>query len=54
MKHAPNILARPLRRDLIAILGYVNRTGRSTKSVDGSFGRVEVHLDRLASVARMQ
>ena len=47
--------AGPLaRRDLIAILGYVNRSARSTKCVDGTFGGAEVHLDRLASAARMQ
>jgi len=51
---APSKLAGPLRRDLIAILGYVNRSARSAKCVDGSFARVEVHLDRLASAARMQ
>jgi hypothetical protein len=46
---------RPLpRRDLIAILKYVNRTSRSQKCVDGSFGGAEVHLDRLAAAAGMQ
>jgi hypothetical protein len=44
------------RRDLIAILKYVNRSSRSQKCVDGSFtsGSTEVHLDRLATAARMQ
>jgi hypothetical protein len=42
------------RRDLVTILGYVNRSGRSRKSVDGSFSGPEVHLDRLAAAARMQ
>ena len=46
---------RPLqRRDLIALLTYVNRTGRSQKCVDGSFGNPEIHLDRLAAAAGMQ
>ena len=53
MKHAAPNNAAPLRRDLIAILGYVNRGGRTAKCVDGSFG-AEVHLDRLAAAARMQ
>jgi hypothetical protein len=43
------------RRDLVTILQYVNRNGRSQKCVDGSFShRAEVHLDRLATAARMQ
>jgi hypothetical protein len=42
------------RRDLVTILNYVNRGGRSQKCVDGSFGTAEVHLDRLAAAARMQ
>ena len=47
--------SRPIvRRDLVTILKYVNRTGRSQKCVDGSFGRPEVHLDRLAAAAGMQ
>lgn len=55
MKHsAASILAAPLRRDLIAILGYVNRSARSARCVDGSFDKPEVHLNHLASAARMQ
>ena len=42
------------RRDLVTILGYVNRSSRSQRCVDGSFGRPETHLDRLAAAARMQ
>jgi len=43
------------RRDLVAILKYVNRSGRSQKCVDGSFNHgAEVHLDLLATAARMQ
>jgi hypothetical protein len=42
------------RRDLVTILKYVNRSGRSQGCVDGSFTRPEVHLDRLAAAARMQ
>jgi hypothetical protein len=51
----PTNLSQPLaRRDLVAILGYVNRGSRKAKCVDGSFGGAEVHLDRLAAAARMQ
>jgi hypothetical protein len=42
------------RRDLIAVLAYVNRSGRSQRCVDGSFGGPEAHLDRLAAAAGMQ
>jgi hypothetical protein len=42
------------RRDLIAVLTYVNRSARSQKCVDGSFGNPEVHLERLAAAAGMQ
>ena len=42
------------RRDLVTILKYVNRSGRSQKCVDGSSGGAEVHLERLAAAARMQ
>jgi hypothetical protein len=50
----PNISGPLQRPDLIAILAYVNRSGRSQKCVDGSFGNAEVHLDRLAAAAGMQ
>jgi hypothetical protein len=43
-----------VRRDLVTILKYVNRSARSQRCVDGSLGRAEVHLDRLAAAARMQ
>jgi hypothetical protein len=42
------------RRDLVTILEYVNRSGRSQRGIDGSFSRPEIHLDRLAAAARMQ
>jgi hypothetical protein len=43
------------RRDLVTILKYVNRSCRGQKCVDGTFpGNSEVHLDRLATAARMQ
>jgi hypothetical protein len=43
------------RRDLVTILGYVNRSSRSQRCVDGSFRScAEAHLDRLASAAGMQ
>lgn len=41
------------RRDLITILAYVKRTGRSQRCVDGSFNP-ESQLDRLAAAAGMQ
>jgi hypothetical protein len=48
-------LAGPLaRRDLIAIMAYVNRSARSARCVDGSFDCAEVHLNRLAAAAGMQ
>ena len=53
MKTARPEISGPLqRRDLIAILAYVNRSAR--RCVDGSFGNAEVHLDRLAAAAGMQ
>ena len=57
MKSAPGNdagAAGNLPRHLIAMFAYVNRSGRSSKCVDGSFGGAEVHLDRLAAAARMQ
>ena len=55
MKAARPDLSGPLkRRDLVTVLRYVNRTGRSQRCLDGSFGGAEVHLDRLAAAARMQ
>jgi hypothetical protein len=42
-----------VRRDLIAMLPYVNSCPRSAKCVDGTF-KVEFDLDRLAAAARMQ
>jgi len=54
MKSALTSFTGPLqRRDLITVLTYVNRSGRSQKCVDGSFGP-ESHLDRLAAAAGMQ
>jgi len=55
MKNVRSDISAPIaRRDLLTILKYVNRSGRSQKCVDGSFGGAEVHLDRLAAAARMQ
>ncbi len=55
MKTARTDIYAPLkRRDLVAILAYVNRTGRAQKCVDGTFGNAEVYLDRLAAAAGMQ
>lgn len=42
------------RRDLIAVLTYVNRTARAQHGIDGSFRNSEAHLDRLAAAAGMQ
>ena len=41
------------RRDLIAVLTYVNRSARSQRCVDGSFD-LETRLERLAAAAGMQ
>lgn len=46
--------AGSLPRHLVAMLAYVNRSGRGAKCVDATFGGAEVHLDRLAAAARMQ
>ena len=55
MNSARTDMSGPLqRRDLIAILPYVNRGGRSQKCVDAAFGNAEVHLNRLAAAAGMQ
>jgi len=55
MKTARLDISAPLqRRDLLCVLTYVNRSGRTQKSVDGSFGGPEVHLNRLAAAAGMQ
>lgn len=54
MKTSRTDLTGPLqRRDLVTVLAYVNRSARSQKCVDGSFGP-ETHLDRLAAAAGMQ
>ncbi len=54
MKTSRTDLTGPLqRRDLITVLAYVNRSARSQKCVDGSFGP-EMRLDRLAAAAGMQ
>ena len=42
------------RRDLVAILAYLNRGRSSVKCVDGTFGGHDAQLDRLAAAARMQ
>jgi hypothetical protein len=42
------------RRDLIAIMAYVNRSARGSRCVDGTFDGAEVHLNRLAAAAGMQ
>jgi hypothetical protein len=45
MKNTPVDFTGPLqRRDLIAVLSYVNRSGRAQKSVDGTFGNPKAHL----------
>src|SRR4051794_19872635 len=42
------------RRDLVAILAYLNRDHSRLKCVDGTFDRRELELNRLAAAARMQ
>jgi hypothetical protein len=42
------------RRDLVAILAYLNRDRARVKCVDGTFDRRDDELDRLAAAARMQ
>jgi hypothetical protein len=55
MRTSRPILTGPLQRpDLVSVLAYVNRTGRSQRCVDGSFGGAEVHLERLAAAAGSQ
>lgn len=55
MKTSPSNLTGPLqRRDLVAVLTYVNRSGRAQNCVDGSFSSPEARLDRLAAAAGMQ
>ena len=49
-----DLLGPITRRDLVTILHYVNRSGRSQRCIDGSLQEPEVHLNRLASAARMQ
>lgn len=43
-----------VRRDLVAILAYVNRTAAAAKCVDGTFEGAEARLNRLAAAAGMQ
>jgi hypothetical protein len=42
------------RRDLVAILAYLNRGSSGVKCVDGTIDCRNAHLDRLAAAARMQ
>lgn len=42
------------RRDLVAILAYLNRARTGVKCVDGTFDCHNAQLDRLAAAARMQ
>jgi len=42
------------RRELIAVLTYVNRTARAQRCVDANFGNAEAYLDRIAAAAGMQ
>jgi hypothetical protein len=47
--------ANPLpRRDLVAILAYLNRARSRVRCVDGTFACHNAQLDRLAAAARMQ
>lgn len=42
------------RRDLVAILAYLNRGPSGVKCVDGTSDCRDAQLDRLAAAARMQ
>jgi hypothetical protein len=42
------------RRDLVAILAYLNRDRSRVKCVDGTFDHRDFELSRLAAAARMQ
>ncbi len=42
------------RRDLVAILAYLNRDPARVKCVDGTFDGRDVELDRVVAAARMQ
>lgn len=42
------------RRDLVAILAYLNHDRSSVRCVDGTFDCHEAQLNRLAAAARMQ
>ena len=42
------------RRDLVAILAYLNHDRFSVRCVDGTFDCHEAQLNRLAAAARMQ
>lgn len=48
-----NVPALP-RRDLVAILAYLNRDRSRVKCVDGTFDERDSELNRLAAAARMQ
>jgi len=51
----PSISGPIARRDLVTLLKYVNRTGRSRICSDGCPSNdPEAHLTRLAAAARMQ
>lgn len=52
--NAPCNLHGPLRRELIAVLAYVNRGAARPKRADNRFGDTECHLDRLVIASRMQ
>ena len=52
--NSPNNLHGPLRRELIAVLNYVNRGAGQRTCVDNSFSATELHLDRLVRASRMQ
>ena len=44
----------PLRRELAAVLAYVNRGAAKPKRAGTRFGGPEFHLDRLVIASRMQ
>ena len=52
--NAPSNLHGPLRRELIAVLAYVNRGAARPKRAANKFAGTECHLDRLVIASRMQ
>ena len=52
--NSPSNLHGPLRRELAAVLVYVNRGAGKTRRSANTLGAPEFHLDRLVTASRMQ